>query len=72
MSHPDLAHLLQTRQPNHSLPGRFYTDPEVFALDLDAVFYQQWLFAGCTCEVEQPGHYLTQDIGPTSILDCGT
>ena len=64
----DLAQLLHTRKPNHSLPGRFYTDPDAFQLDLEAVFYKQWLFAGCTSEVENPGQYLTLEIGPTSVI----
>ncbi len=67
-SQSELLPMLQSRKPNHSLPGRFYTDPEVFQLDLEAVFYKQWLFAGCTSEVQEPGQYLTVAVGPTSII----
>ncbi len=67
-SHPDIVQMLQTRPRNHSLPGRFYGDPEIFALDMAAIFHTQWLFAGCTCEVEQPGQYLTVAVGPTSVV----
>src|SRR3954464_4348631 len=64
----DVLQALQTRQLDHSLPGRFYNDPAIFALDMEAIFHRQWLFAGCTCEVEDPGQYLTVSIGPSSII----
>lgn len=67
-SHPDVLQLLQTRPRNHSLPGRFYNDADIFALDMAAIFHKQWLFAGCTCEVEQPGQYLTVGVGPSSVV----
>ena len=55
-NHSDIAPLLQSRKPNHSLPGRFYTDPDVFQLDLEAVFYKQWLFAGCVARSRSPAN----------------
>ena len=67
-SHADVLQLLQTRPRHHSLPGRFYNDPAVFALDMAAIFQRQWLYVGCTCEVEQSGQYLTVSIGPSSII----
>ena len=51
-----------------TLPGRYYTDPAIFALDMEAIFQREWLFAGCTCEVEQPGQYLTVSVGASSII----
>src|SRR4051794_23483301 len=64
----DVLQALQTRPRNHSLPGRFYNDPAIFALDMEAIFYRQWLFAGCTCEVEAPGQYLTVSVGSSSVI----
>lgn len=67
-SHLDILQALQHRQRDHSLPGRFYNDPEIFALDMKAIFHRRWLFAGCTVEVEQPGQYLTVSVGASSIV----
>ena len=67
-SHPDILHSLQNRQRGHSLPGRFYNDPAIFALDMEVIFHRRWLFAGCTAEVEAPGQYLTVSVGPSSIV----
>ena len=47
----ELAQALKTRQPNHSLPARFYNDPEIFALDMEAIFHRHWIFAGAVAEV---------------------
>lgn len=68
ISHSEMTELLRTRPRNHSLPGRFYNDPAIFALDMEAIFQRQWLFVGCTCEVEEPGQYLTVSIGASSIV----
>ncbi len=67
-SRSDILHMLRGRLPNHSLPQPFYNDPAIFALDMAAVFERRWLYVGCTCELEQPGQYLTVSIGQTSIL----
>lgn len=62
--------LLDHRAPRHSLPRDFYTSPEVFALDMAAIFERRWLFAGLACEIAEPGQFVTLEIGPSSILIC--
>jgi phenylpropionate dioxygenase-like ring-hydroxylating dioxygenase large terminal subunit len=36
---------LSARQPATGLPREFYVDERVFELDLELIFYRQWLFA---------------------------
>ena len=67
-SHAEILQMLQTRPRHYSLPGPFYTDPAIFALDLEAVFHKRWLFAGCSCEIAAPGDYLTVEIGSSSVI----
>ena len=55
----DIQSLLATRKPNHSLPRPFYTDPDIFRLDLERIFYKSWLFAGPDCEIPKAGNYFT-------------
>ena len=31
---------------SYSLPGRFYTDPEIFALEEEKVFFRTWQYVG--------------------------
>ena len=41
-----IADWVARRRPGWSLEQPFYTDPEIFALDLERVFRRNWLFAG--------------------------
>jgi Rieske 2Fe-2S family protein len=63
-----MRELLRTRARHYSLPQPFYADPGFFELDLQAIFYRRWLFAGAACEIPQPGSFFTVQIGPTSII----
>lgn len=56
------------RTPGLSLPQAAYTDPDVFAADLERVFGTGWLFAGHTCELAEPGHWLAVDVGRDRVL----
>ena len=60
--------LLAERRPYFSLPQPFYTDPEVFRMDLEAIFHKRWIFAGAECEIPNPGDYFTLAIGPTPLV----
>jgi Rieske 2Fe-2S family protein len=60
--------LVAARQPGFTLPGAFYTDDEVFRLDLERVFRRRWLFAGYTCQLPHPGDYFTFEIGGDGLI----
>ena len=55
--------LLHQRRQGCSLPQAFYVDEEMFQADLQAVFAADWLFACNTCEIKNPGDYITLAIG---------
>ena len=67
-THSTVRELLATRREFFSLPQAFYTDAELFNLDLEAIFYKRWIFAGVECEIANPGDYFTLSIGPTPIV----
>ena len=54
---------LNARKPGFSLPRSFYCDPEIYRLDLENIFYKDWLFAGHACEIKEPGEFFTLQIG---------
>ena len=56
------------REPGFSMPQAAYTDPEVFAADLERVFCSGWLFAAPACEVREPGQYVTVTVGSESVI----
>ena len=46
-----------------TLPGRLYTDPEVFALEQERVLESMW-FAVVRCnELSEPGKFVTRQVG---------
>ncbi|MHC1561558.1 aromatic ring-hydroxylating oxygenase subunit alpha [Actinomycetospora sp. C-140] len=59
---------LPTRSPGWSLPQAAYTDPDLYDADLDRVFAAHWLFAGHTAELDEPGRYLTVDVGRDRVI----
>jgi len=56
------------RQPNFSLPQKFYTDADFFQLDLENIFYREWLFVGHSCEIMKPGEFMTVKIGAYPLI----
>src|SRR5579875_3548661 len=64
----EMLRQLAGRQEGFSLPQAFYTDPEFYRLDLEYIFYREWLFAGHDCELPEPGSYLTLQIGAYPVV----
>ncbi|GAA4486078.1 aromatic ring-hydroxylating oxygenase subunit alpha [Gluconacetobacter asukensis] len=60
--------LIARRRPGHALESAFYTDPEIFRADMDAIFHQHWIYAAVECEVPEAGDALAVDIGASSVV----
>jgi phenylpropionate dioxygenase-like ring-hydroxylating dioxygenase large terminal subunit len=45
-----------------------YTDPRIFAEEMEKIFYQGWVFVGHDSEAPQPGDFVTRHIGTQPIL----
>ncbi|MDH3473470.1 MAG: aromatic ring-hydroxylating dioxygenase subunit alpha [Rhodospirillales bacterium] len=45
--------------PERALDARYYTDPEIFALERERIFFRTWQYAGHVSRVESPGDYFT-------------
>lgn len=65
---PDLRKLVASQKPGFTLEQPFYTSPEVFAADFEAVVRKQWLLAGHTSEITTPGSYRTVQVAHESII----
>ena len=59
---------LHERLPGTGLAREFYTGPGIFALDLEQIFYRDWLFVAHSAELPETGSYLTLQIGAYPIL----
>jgi glycine betaine monooxygenase A len=63
-----LLRKLRERAPETGLPRDFYTDAEIFQIDLEQIFYRDWVFVAHSAELPKTGSYLTLQIGAYPIL----
>jgi Rieske 2Fe-2S family protein len=52
----------------NTLPGRYYTDPDVFAREQENIFEAMWCCAVRADEIARPGRFRTVHIGRESVL----
>ena len=51
-----------------TLPGEYYTDPEVFALEQERVLEAMWFCVTRAAELARPGQFRTVQVGRESVL----
>jgi glycine betaine catabolism A len=51
-----------------TLPGRYYTSPEIYQAELEKIFAARWLVVGRAEQVSQAGEYFLASIGVESII----
>jgi Rieske 2Fe-2S family protein len=59
---------LKNRREGFSLEQPFYTDEDYFRLDMEMIYYRDWLFIGHDCELPKPGAYFTVQIGTYPVV----
>ena len=64
----EMLRLIRARREGYSLEQPFYIDPEYFKLDMELIWYRDWLFVGHDCEIPKPGNYFTLQIGAYPII----
>ncbi|WP_131196429.1 aromatic ring-hydroxylating oxygenase subunit alpha [Lichenihabitans psoromatis] len=64
----DMISLLKNRKVGFSLPQPFYNDPEFFKLDMENIWYKDWLFAGHDIEINEPGQWFTMQVGAYPLI----
>ena len=59
MQHEQLPidELIAAQRPGYSLDQRFYTDPEIYALEMDRIVMYDWLLAGHVSELPGTGDF---------------
>src|SRR5437867_12860715 len=45
-----------------------YTDPRIFADEMDRIFARGWVFVGHDSEVPSPGDFVTREIGTQPVI----
>jgi Rieske 2Fe-2S family protein len=51
-----------------TLPQRYYTDPEEFQREMEAIHFNMWLCAGRTSQIPNPGDYFVRRVANASII----
>ncbi|MBL1087067.1 aromatic ring-hydroxylating dioxygenase subunit alpha [Streptomyces actinomycinicus] len=51
-----------------TLPGHYYTDPEVFRLEQEKLFESMWFCAVRSADLDRPGAFRTVQVGRESVL----
>ena len=51
-----------------TLPGRYYTDPGHFALEMERIYCRMWVCAGRAEQLAQPGRYFLRQLGNASVV----
>jgi Rieske 2Fe-2S family protein len=51
-----------------TLPAKYYTDPEIFRREIEAIYFDSWICAGRAEMIEHPGDYFLRDVAGESII----
>jgi Rieske 2Fe-2S family protein len=60
--------LVAGQKPGWSLDQRFYTDPDIYRLELDRIVSQNWILAGHQSELPKPGDYKVVKVANDSAI----
>jgi Rieske 2Fe-2S family protein len=55
----------------HTLPADYYTDPTIFAKELDCIFADMWIYVCRHEEVAERGAFVRRDLDRASVLIVG-
>jgi phenylpropionate dioxygenase-like ring-hydroxylating dioxygenase large terminal subunit len=57
MNNNEIIKLIESQKPGHSLAQRFYTDPDIYALELERIVMRTWILVGHESELPRPGDF---------------
>lgn len=63
-----LDELIAAQKPGYSLDRRFYTDPEIYELELERIVNRNWILAGHQSELPNPGDYKVLKVARESAI----
>lgn len=63
-----IRELIACQKPGWSLEQRFYTDPEIYALELETVVTRNWVMAGHQSQLPEPGDFMVLNVANESAI----
>lgn len=64
----DIAELIASQKPGFALDQRFYTDPDIFALEIERIVTQDWILAGHESELPAAGDFKVINVANESAI----
>ncbi len=64
----DVLRKIRNRREGYSLDQAFYIDQDHYKLDLETIWYRDWLFVGHDCEIPRAGNYFTLQVGDYPLV----
>ncbi len=60
--------LIADQRPGYALEGRFYSDPDIYRLELERIVYRNWILAGHVSQWSDPGDFRVIDVAGESAI----
>src|SRR5262249_22327073 len=51
-----------------TMPGRNYTSPDVYALEMERIYQVRWLCVCRSSQLAKPGDFVTREVGGESLI----
>ncbi|MCD2180728.1 aromatic ring-hydroxylating oxygenase subunit alpha [Rhizobium sp. GN54] len=64
----DVLRKIRNRREGYSLDQAFYIDQDYYKLDLETIWYRDWLFVGHDCEIPRAGNFFTLQVGDYPVV----
>ena len=63
-----IEELIANHKPGHSLDQRFYTDPDIYDLEIEKIVNRNWILAGHASQLPEPGDFKVLNVGRESAI----
>ena len=63
-----IAKMIAEHKPGHSLAQDFYTDLEIYKLEVERIINRSWIFAGHISQIAAPGDFRVLNVGQESAI----
>ena len=63
-----IKELIASQKPGHALDQRFYTDDDIYELEVERIINRNWILAGHASELPEPGDYKVFKVARESAI----